>query len=404
MVDLVDLHRHLLGDVVAHQLEAVVVEQVLDVGARAGEEVVEADDLVAFVQQPLAQVRAEETRATGDQNSPSRHRQFFHKSSDAGCECSVAGRAAKVAMPVVRDKTDRHGWPPRVNAGSRLDSRSRCGSKRPPACERYFRRAGNLSRGGLRLEHTIPLPIGTIVNLTFTLPGDTGAGAGLGRDCLSAGAEELRMGVKFIDLTPEAQAQHRRLSRPAGAGRLGLPTLPFTFATPSPASPLQRRSSRRGRHRGRDVPGPPARPPRAIRSRSIPLGASKPRGRREGYFDDVFGARPAGKALGWSSSHRRRHLREARGLRARDRASRLASFDLPGKPRLAAESGSSRCPTARARADRAREARRRRAAVRAPISTTAASRSAKVGPATDFGRPPADGSPRAGLLSASTAS
>ena len=38
--------------------------------------------------------------------------------------------------------------------------------------ERYFRRAGNLSRGGLRLEHTIPLPLGTVVNLTFTLPGD----------------------------------------------------------------------------------------------------------------------------------------------------------------------------------------------------------------------------------------
>ena len=38
--------------------------------------------------------------------------------------------------------------------------------------ERYFRRAGNLSRGGLRLEHTIPLPVGTNVNLTFTLPGD----------------------------------------------------------------------------------------------------------------------------------------------------------------------------------------------------------------------------------------
>ena len=30
----------------------------------------------------------------------------------------------------------------------------------------------NLSAGGLRLEHTIPLPVGTVVNLTFTLPGD----------------------------------------------------------------------------------------------------------------------------------------------------------------------------------------------------------------------------------------
>ena len=37
--------------------------------------------------------------------------------------------------------------------------------------ERYFRRAGNLSRGGLRLEHTIPLPLGTTVNLTARLCG-----------------------------------------------------------------------------------------------------------------------------------------------------------------------------------------------------------------------------------------
>jgi uncharacterized protein (TIGR02266 family) len=73
--------------------------------------------------------------------------------------------------------------------------------------ERYFRRAGNLSRGGLRLEHTIPLPVGTTVNLTFTLPGDKTPIKIAGEIVSAAGPEELRMGVKFVDASPEAQAQ-----------------------------------------------------------------------------------------------------------------------------------------------------------------------------------------------------
>jgi hypothetical protein len=73
--------------------------------------------------------------------------------------------------------------------------------------ERYFRRAGNLSRGGLRLDHTIPLPLGTVVNLTFTLPGDSSPVQVAGEIVSTAGPDELRMGVKFINLTPEAQAR-----------------------------------------------------------------------------------------------------------------------------------------------------------------------------------------------------
>ena len=67
--DLVDLHGQRLLHVVADQLEARVVEQVLDVGARAGEEVVEAHDLVPIGEQALAQMRAEEAGAAGDQNA-----------------------------------------------------------------------------------------------------------------------------------------------------------------------------------------------------------------------------------------------------------------------------------------------------------------------------------------------
>jgi len=73
--------------------------------------------------------------------------------------------------------------------------------------ERYFRRAGNLSRGGLRLDHTIPLPIGTVVNLTFTLPGDSAPVKVAGEIVSTAGPDELRMGVKFVGLSGDALAR-----------------------------------------------------------------------------------------------------------------------------------------------------------------------------------------------------
>jgi hypothetical protein len=73
--------------------------------------------------------------------------------------------------------------------------------------ERYFRRAGNLSRGGLRLDHTIPLPLGTVVNLTFTLPGDSHPVTVAGEIVSNAGPDDLRMGVKFVDPSRQALAQ-----------------------------------------------------------------------------------------------------------------------------------------------------------------------------------------------------
>ena len=71
--------------------------------------------------------------------------------------------------------------------------------------ERYFRRAGNLSRGGLRLEHTIPLPIGTTVHLTFTLPGDSAPVSITGEIVSSTGPDDLKMGLKFVDVSADAQ-------------------------------------------------------------------------------------------------------------------------------------------------------------------------------------------------------
>ncbi|HEX3902177.1 MAG TPA: PilZ domain-containing protein [Polyangia bacterium] len=83
--------------------------------------------------------------------------------------------------------------------------------------ERYFRRANNLSRGGLRLEHTIPLPVGTHVNLTFTLPGNKEPMEVTGEIVSAAAPEELRMGVKFTNLSQEARAQIDAFLARAGA-------------------------------------------------------------------------------------------------------------------------------------------------------------------------------------------
>ena len=83
--------------------------------------------------------------------------------------------------------------------------------------ERYFRRAGNLSRGGLRLEHTIPLPVGTHVNLTFTLPGDKTPVSVTGEIVSATPPEDLRMGVKFVKVSDQARAQIDAFLSRAGA-------------------------------------------------------------------------------------------------------------------------------------------------------------------------------------------
>ncbi len=83
--------------------------------------------------------------------------------------------------------------------------------------ERYFRRARNFSRGGLRLEHTIPLPEGTMVNLTFTLPGDEVSVSVTGEIVSATPPEDLRMGVKFVTVSDTARAQIDAFLSRAGA-------------------------------------------------------------------------------------------------------------------------------------------------------------------------------------------
>jgi type IV pilus assembly protein PilZ len=68
-----------------------------------------------------------------------------------------------------------------------------------------FRRAGNLSRGGLHLDQTIPLAVGSRVSLRFTLPGDS-APITVAGEIVSIQADSvLGMGVKFTNLAQDAQ-------------------------------------------------------------------------------------------------------------------------------------------------------------------------------------------------------
>jgi uncharacterized protein (TIGR02266 family) len=66
-----------------------------------------------------------------------------------------------------------------------------------------FRRAGNLSRGGLYLDHTIPVPVGTRVRLRFTLPGDSNAITVTGEVVSISAKDALGMGVKFVEVSDD---------------------------------------------------------------------------------------------------------------------------------------------------------------------------------------------------------
>jgi type IV pilus assembly protein PilZ len=67
------------------------------------------------------------------------------------------------------------------------------------------RRAGNLSKGGLYLDQTIPLPIGSKVKLRFTLPEESAALTVNGQIVSINSRDRLGMGVKFTDVDVNVQ-------------------------------------------------------------------------------------------------------------------------------------------------------------------------------------------------------
>ena len=69
IIDLIDLEQDRLGHIVTDELEIVVVQQMRDVLFAAGKEIVETDDLVAFIKKPFAKMRTDKPGPAGDKNS-----------------------------------------------------------------------------------------------------------------------------------------------------------------------------------------------------------------------------------------------------------------------------------------------------------------------------------------------
>ena len=73
--------------------------------------------------------------------------------------------------------------------------------------ELYFQRGANLSSGGIYLENTIP----------HTLPGDALPVKVKGEIVNAAATDELGMGIKFIEMTPEVEQRIAEFVQRAGS-------------------------------------------------------------------------------------------------------------------------------------------------------------------------------------------
>ena len=67
--NLVDLEHDRLRDIVPNQIEIRPVQEMGDICLLACEKIVDADDVVPVIDEPLAQMRAEKTGPAGDENA-----------------------------------------------------------------------------------------------------------------------------------------------------------------------------------------------------------------------------------------------------------------------------------------------------------------------------------------------
>lgn len=66
--------------------------------------------------------------------------------------------------------------------------------------------SSDLSTGGVYFDRAIPHPVGSKVELSFTLPGTDRALVCAGEVVNVPDAHKYGMGIQFLDLTPEDQA------------------------------------------------------------------------------------------------------------------------------------------------------------------------------------------------------
>ncbi len=74
--------------------------------------------------------------------------------------------------------------------------------------ELYFQRASNLSVGGAYFIQTVPLPVGSIVALKFSLPNDPHE---IACDGEIVTAKDLGMGVSFVKIKEVDRARIEKL-------------------------------------------------------------------------------------------------------------------------------------------------------------------------------------------------
>ncbi|MBI3186189.1 MAG: PilZ domain-containing protein [Myxococcales bacterium] len=79
--------------------------------------------------------------------------------------------------------------------------------------ELYYQRATNLSVGGAYFAQTIPLPLGTVVDLRFTLPGEEHQ---IGCKGEIVTAQGLGMGVHFLSIQESDRARIETLIEKQG--------------------------------------------------------------------------------------------------------------------------------------------------------------------------------------------
>jgi type IV pilus assembly protein PilZ len=87
-----------------------------------------------------------------------------------------------------------------------------------------YRRAGNLSKGGLYLDQTIPLPVGSRIKLRFSLPDDPVTGIVIGQIVSINASAKLGMGVKFLTIDQDFQLRIEAFIERAMTPPLGVPS------------------------------------------------------------------------------------------------------------------------------------------------------------------------------------
>jgi hypothetical protein len=73
IIDLVHFDIEREGHIVTHQLEARIIQQMRDIGAPAGKEIIDAQDFVSGIDQTLAEMGSQKTGAAGYQDTLSHH-------------------------------------------------------------------------------------------------------------------------------------------------------------------------------------------------------------------------------------------------------------------------------------------------------------------------------------------